>query len=921
MADAVTDVWMRSYGPLRGRDDALALALVVVRRTRRRGSSGVVLISGDAGIGKTALLSEICRHAAHLNIQVARSKCDEIEQAAPGAPMIGLLRSGRTPLLTAAEFEEITRIAGEPLLLVERIADRLERLAVDNRLLLAVDDVQWADRVSRYALRTLISRLAGLPVIWALASRCPEVGFTVSAADVVEVDHIRLGPLGHRAITEIARDRLGFRFDSHISELLVAAAGNAFLATQIIDGLARSTDTDEQIPGPFRTAVGRRLAGLSVTARQLIDAVATAGRPVPILESAALYGAAAGPAHEADVNEVLASGLVISTGADLRFSHDLVREAVYDLIAPDRRRRLHARFAKHLLATTGDPVLAAAHARTAATIGDEANAEIMLCGAEALVTTSTVDAADLALQAFQTLRPHHPHWLELGGRAVAVLSRAERCADAIAVADLLLATVDDPDVISRIETNAAKAMWLSGRFIELAQRADRGVSQARSRRDLIARFHAVRALAGTRMVPADQATERAVAALAEARATGDHDALTLALQAAGEAAHNERRHQLALKHFRELRSVTGVAYLAEEIMELQLLDRYHDAQMLLDAATDDCHAGAGSLGPGLLFAQAKQHYSLGELRAADQTAAIVIELGEVVGARVHVIEAAQIRAFVALLRGQPALAAERLRTAFDVTSNGEAIDHPGVTFTQGWLTAEQGHLDDACHTFARLLSAPDHSRSYWAWWPCWMTVFFETGMSCGACELTTRAVEIAEEGARRNPDVATLTGLALNLRGLLNRDLAMVAESVNILRHSPRRGLRAAGMEGYATMLLQIGERDAALAQLDTAWDDYDRMGASARRAGVQRVMRAAGARRSKWTHSHADTSKPAALSDAERRVADLVAVGHTNKSTAKSLGLSVNTVGTHLQSIYAKLDVRSRVQLANALRQHGEWQ
>ena len=123
--------------------------------------------------GKTALLSEICRHAAHLNIQVARSKCDEIEQAAPGAPMIGLLRSGRTPLLTAAEFEGITRMAAEPLLLVDRIADHLERLAVDNRLLLAVDDVQWADRVSRYALRTLISRLAGLPVMWALGQPLP----------------------------------------------------------------------------------------------------------------------------------------------------------------------------------------------------------------------------------------------------------------------------------------------------------------------------------------------------------------------------------------------------------------------------------------------------------------------------------------------------------------------------------------------------------------------------------------------------------------------------------------------------------------------------------------------------------------------------------------------------------------------------
>jgi predicted ATPase len=62
-----------------------------------------------------------------------------------------------------------------------------------------------------------------------------------------------------------------------------------------------------------------------------------------------------------------------------------------------------------------------------------------------------------------------------------------------------------------------------------------------------------------------------------------------------QAAHGQRRHQLALKYFRELRSVTGDSYLAEEIMQLQLLDRYDDAQMLLDAAHEDSHAKAESL--------------------------------------------------------------------------------------------------------------------------------------------------------------------------------------------------------------------------------------------------------------------------------------------------------------------------------------
>ena len=93
-------------------------------------------------------------------------------------------------------------------------------------------------------------------------------------------------------------------------------------------------------------------------------------------------------------------------------------------------------------------------------------------------------------------------------------------------------------------------------------------------------------------------------------------------------------------------------------------------------------------------------------------------------------------------------------------------------------------------------------------------------------------------------------------------------------------------------------------------------MGASARRADVQRTMRGAGAQRAKWS---AVSPRPQtgwlSLTDAERRVAALIGAGHTNKSAAAALGVSINTVGTHLRAVFTKLGVQSRVQLANALR------
>jgi DNA-binding CsgD family transcriptional regulator len=910
---------MRPYGPLRGRDHELSTALAVIRRTRTHGASGVVLISGNAGVGKTALLSEICRQAAHMNIRLARSKCDEIEQAWPGAPMVGLLRTGRDPLLAEPEFREISALIAEPLLLVDRIAAHLARLADGQRLLIAVDDVQWADRVSRYALRALISRLVGIPVVWILVTRSDDVGLVVSAADSVDVEHIRLGPLADPAIADIARDRLGPKLDGRIEEMLGAAGGNAFLAVQIIEGVAQHDETGGMvaIPAQFRSAVRQRLTGLSVAARLLVEAVAVAGRPVSIIDLAELCEMGGGPAYDRAVNEAVASALVKSTGAELNFDHDLLKDAVYELIAPDVRRRLHARFARHFAKNVGDLVLAAAHARIAVSVGDEANARVMLDAAETLITTSADDAADLALQAFQTLRPGQPQWLELGERAVSVLSRTQRAADTIAVADVLLATVDDADVVGRIETHTVKPMWLSGHSAALLERADRAIARAGTRRDLVVRFRAARALAHTRLLAADQATEEAEAALAEARTSHDHDALALALQAAGEAAHNERRHQLALKYFRELRSVTGVPYLAEEIMELQLLDRYDDAQILLDGATGDSGAEAGSILPDLLFAQLKQQYNLGRLREADETAALLIELGQVTGTTVHVVEGILMRTTVALLRGESELAAQRLQPAVRL-ANADAISHPGLSLLSGWLSTQQGDIDGGRRILSELLETSRRMRSYWAWWPCYATVLFSIGLISGATNISERTVEFAEEGARRNPDVATLNGLALNLRGLLGGDLPMVAESVKILQHSPRPILRAAGAEGYGRLLLAAGERETGLGHLDAAWDIYDRMGASSPLARVQRLMREAGARRAKWVGDHTEVEK-ASLTEAERRVAYLIASGHTNKATAKSLGISINTVGTHLRSIYAKLGVQSRVQLANILRELGE--
>ena len=139
---------MRS-GPLRGRSEPMARALSALRGACQHGTSASVVISGPSGIGKTALLAEAREQAARMKFRVGSSKCDPIEQVWPGAPVIAALRAGRDPLTTAEQYEQIAGLVSEPLLLADRVASRLEDLAV-RPLLIAIDDLQWADRVSRF---------------------------------------------------------------------------------------------------------------------------------------------------------------------------------------------------------------------------------------------------------------------------------------------------------------------------------------------------------------------------------------------------------------------------------------------------------------------------------------------------------------------------------------------------------------------------------------------------------------------------------------------------------------------------------------------------------------------------------------------------------------------------------------------------
>jgi DNA-binding CsgD family transcriptional regulator len=894
----------------------MARALSMLRGAGRHGSGGVMLVCGPAGIGKTALLAEVCLQADRMGVRAVVGSCEPIEDLHPAAPLIAALRASREPIATGEQFEQIVRSVDEPLLLVERIADVLEKAAAAGPLLLVIDDVQWADQVSRFVIRALLSRMLGLPVVWLLASREDDPRAGLVGFEVPLGEHILLAPLSSPDLTAIAHDRLGTVPDTRTRGFLEACAGNPLLATQILDGMVRSAASGraDAVPATFNAAVAQRLADLHEAARSLVALTAVAGRPLPLRDAVNLLRSPSA-SFEVALSESIECGLLVVTGDMLAPYHDLVREAVCAALPENDLRSLHRAFAKYYLDATTDMPAAAAHAREAAIPGDLASAGILLAAAERLTATSPDDAGDLAALAFRTVRPNQSEWLETGRRALSVLCRTQRANAAIAVADAILARVDDADLTGAIETQAACALWQRGKLDDLLARVEPALTAETLDPVVRARLQAARALAGTRLQLGENAALEASRSLEDARATGDPDALAMALHAAGEAARNEARHRDALACYRELRGLTGAEQLAEEITTLQFLDRYDHAQTLLNEARADAENATASTLPALHCAQLWQDYNLGDFDDAEAEASTLIELGEQLGSGVYALDAAIVQISMALLRGDVQTAAARIAFAEAITGADDSLRQPGLSVMHGWLAAAQGDIATALNRLGPVAKGATRSCNYYPLWPCWMGMFFEIGTAAGDGAFSEVVVNVAELAAARNPGVASFEGLALNVRGRSKGDLTMIAHAADVLARSPRPLLRAYGADCYGRTLLAEGDRTGALAQLDRAWDDYHRTDARVYRAEVQRIMREAGVRRDKWSTA---TARPdtgwASLTEAERRVAVLVAEGHTNRSAAAELGLSVNTIGTHLRLVFTKLGIQSRVQLANTL-------
>jgi DNA-binding CsgD family transcriptional regulator/tetratricopeptide (TPR) repeat protein len=904
---------------LRGRGEELGRVLSELRRVGRTGQGAVVLITGEGGIGKTALLRAGIEAADRAGFLVGSGKAKELDQISPAAPLLVALHSGTQPLLDQASFDTLATVYSQPLWLIDRIAGLLEELSQRSRVVIALDDAQWADRLTRFALRLLPGRLAGSPVFWFLTSRDPatELIEDLRLADFgdVRMTHLELGPLSEEDLSFLARDQLGTAPPEPVRRWLRQSGGNPFLAVRLLHGISHHPDTTT-LPESLVSEVRGRLRGRPGGVADLLTMLSVWGLPLDLTVAATLLGTSVDEVRSRAQNAYV-EGLVDLHQDGVEFRHDLLREAVYAAVPLSSRRTLHRRSAEYLLETGAGPVAAVGHARADAPFGDEWAAGILAEAATLLTATTPDTARDLLRQAFELLPAGHARSLSLGEQYAELLIQAQHGTAALAVIDALLEQAADVQTQARLQVVATRALWLTGSLAELADRLTATLARAGVDPDLRLQLQATRALILTRSGEPRPAAVVAEAALNQARARGNVAAQLLALQALGEVARNEGRFPVALRHFRNLRELGGPRHQWEEIRCLQLLDRFDDAQVLLTAAAQQARDGNAQLLPSTIYAQIWQDYNRGNLDEAETGAQTMVRLGEELGLRIHQLGAWTILSSIALTRGDLVLARKYLEPVAEDMADRPVPDDVrllGLRLLEAWISADEGDLEGCLRILRPLVAAAKDSRRYWPWWPTYAQVFVGFGLAGGDSGFTANALELTRLGAERNPGVPSFEGVHLHALGIVEPDAARLAEAVEVLRSSPRPTLLFHALTDHAVVLLADGDRARALRSLDEAWGIGERLGSVAVQDRVRKVWRAHRIRR---PGRRAAPARPgsgwSALTATELRIAELVSQGHTNRSAADELGISVNTVGTHVRSVFVKLSVSSRVQLSNA--------
>ena len=438
-----------SHGPplgpaLAGRDDEIS-ALRDAWNRAAAGQPGLVMIVGEAGIGKTALAESLAFEAGEDGGTVLRTRCYETERSLFLQPMVEAITPvvARTPaddlrqmlgehaMAAAALLPEAAAILGPPP--PGRGSPDMERrrafaamralllaLAARNPVLVLVDDLQYAGQSTIELMHFLGRQAAGSRLLLVVTIRA-ESDAEIGTALAPVAGRIELGPLGPEAVRQLAR---AAGQDELAASILERTRGHTLFVVEVLRALSGG---DTGVPESLRTAVQVRVRRAGTAVETLLRAAAVVGAAVDPLALGVILDLV--PATAIELCEAaLGARLLVVSGRDYEFANDLIREVLY-ASTPEPTRLAYHRRAADLL--TGQPESLARHAAAA---GDwlRAARAWLRAGEDAMGRYATSDAVALATQALDAAGRAGD--TEVSARALVLRGRANEAVGAHATA-------------------------------------------------------------------------------------------------------------------------------------------------------------------------------------------------------------------------------------------------------------------------------------------------------------------------------------------------------------------------------------------------------------------------------------------------------------------------------------------------------
>jgi DNA-binding CsgD family transcriptional regulator len=895
------------------------------------GGPAALLVEGHAGIGKTTVWRATALAAAKREYRVISTTPVDGEADLPFVALRDLLEpvpvdAGHALPAPQRDALDIALLrSSQPGAMADQhavcvaVLGVVRSLAAQGPLLIAVDDVGWLDRSSDRVLRYVIRRLTTEPVGILAARRLgvdPAVPLGLDGSPIgSRLRRVELGPLEPDALHLLITERHGLALPRRTTRRIHdVCAGNPFAAVEIARAVQRSggqgvsSDVALPLPSGVLAVTAQRIASLSPPARRVLAVVATAATPTP-----ALMETAVGEQAPDGLEEAVAEGLLEVTDQVVRFAHPLLRSAAAANMSARERRSLH----RELAALVTDPDERAVHMAAGAIGPDERVAVALDDAATRACDRGAPDTAAVLAARAVALTP--PDLTDSVARRRIWTAEYQYRAE-----DVEAARVGLTEMIAALpagELRAEALVWLANvrqaqnGMAEVVELSRQALAEAG---DALLKAAAERDLALALVINGDArgGDRHAEAALATARTTGDRVSIAECEAALAwtqfwvgrglrsdllDSARAHPRYTRYAPHGASPNVIAGlllswadeldgarVALLAENARLTQLGEDRPRAVVLFTLAELECRAGnwdaalrhaeqgtAMAVLAGdefyralLLYAHGLVQAHRGRLDDARADAEQAIATGTALGAAVAVRFAVTLLGFVELSAGDHDAVHRRLAPlAAQVPPDG-GFDPGLARFLPDEVEALVALGD---HAAAGALLAPFEAQAAaldrpWA-----------LG-AAGRCRAQLMAAAEDTDGA--------LLAIAAAINAHDRVDMPFERARTLLVAGSVRRRAR---------------RRREARETLESALAEFDRLGAVAWAQKAQSEIHRIGGR------------APAGreLTEAEDRIAELVAGGRTNREVAAALFLTVGTVEAALSKIYRKLDVRSRTELA----------